>query len=433
MASSKSRGREATPAAPVRRIPIPWLAIGLTLALLITAAFATDPIRDAVTGGSVDEMRLTAPASYLLIAPLSTSFDTLTLLSVGQHIAVILWAIGLFALVRAYRARRRPSSIRAEIIAAGLLLLGVFVVYAAALLMPRPMAQLASSDSNVLVTDFHAHTKYSHDGRPDWTEDDVRNWYSGAGFNAAFITDHRTYEGAERGIASNSGQAGENTMVLQGIEAFYKGEHVNVLGAGRRYRGLLDATLKDIDPEALALASIIPATSPTLIETLPGKLDAVRSIAATDTSAGVGAIEIIDGSPRGLSQTRAERQRIIALADSLNLALVTGSDNHGFGYAAAGWTLMRMPGWRGMRSDSLSSRIEQVLHFGRRAATRVVERRIAGGSNILELALAAPLIVWRMFTVLSSDERVAWIIWVWAIFALTRVVKRMRLRPSAAG
>lgn len=395
--------------------------------------FGADPIRDAVTGGPVDEMRLTAPASYFFIAPLSTTFDTLTLLSVGQHIAVILWAIGLFVLVRVLRARRRPSSIRAEGVAAGLFLVGLFVVYAAALMMPRPMAQLASSDSNVLVVDFHSHTKYSHDGRPDWTEDDVRSWYNGAGFDAAYITDHLTYEGAERGIASNAGQAGQNTMLLQGIEAFYKGEHVNVLGAGRRYRGLLDATLKDIDPEALTLATIIPATSPTLIETLPGKLDAVRTIAATDTSAGVGAIEIIDGSPRGLSQTRADRDRIIHLADSLNLALVTGSDNHGWGYAAAGWTLLRMPGWRGMRSDSLSSRIEQVLHFGRRAATRVVERRIAGGTNIVELVLAAPLIVWRMFTVLSSDERVAWILWIWAVFALSRSVKRMRLRPSAAG
>lgn len=433
MARSKSRDRDAAPAPARRRISIPWTAAGLTLALLITAAFAVDPIRDAVTGGPIDEMRLTAPASYFLLAPLSSSFDTLTLLTVGQHIALLLWAIGIFAAVRVYRAKRVPSTPRREITAAGLLLLGIFVVYAAALLVPRPMAFLTSSDGAVLVADFHSHTKYSHDGRAGWTENDVRSWYRGAGFDAAYVTDHLTYEGAERAVASNSGQAGENTMLLQGIEAYYKGEHVNVLGAGRRYRGLLDATLKDIDAEALALSSIIPATAPTLIETLPGKLDVVRSIAATDTSGGVGAIELIDGSPRGLSQTRADRDRIIRLADSLNLALVTGSDNHGWGYAAAGWTLLRIPGWRGMRSDSLSSRIEQNLHFGRRAATRVVERVIAPGSNIVALALTGPLVVWRMFTALSSDERVAWIIWIWVVFALSRLVTRVRLRPSAAG
>jgi predicted metal-dependent phosphoesterase TrpH len=433
LARSKSRGRAAAPdVAPdvARRLSIPWLAVALTLVLLVTAALAVNPIRDVVTHGPVDEMRLTAPVSYFVVAPLSTSFDTLTLLTVGQHIALILWAMLIFAGVRVWLAYRRPTRARNEVAAAGLLLLGIFATYAAALLLPRPMARLTSSDSNVLVVDFHSHTEYSHDGRPDWTEDDVRAWYGGAGFNAAYVTDHRTFEGAERAIASNSGQAGENVMLLQGIEAFYKGEHVNVLSAGRRYRGLLDATLKDVDPDALKLASIIPATTPTLIETLPGKLDVVRTIAESDTSAGVSAIEIIDGSPRGLTQTRRDRERIVHLADSLNLALVTGSDNHGWGHAAAGWTLLRIPGWRGMPADSLSSRIEQVLHVGRRAGTRVVERRVAG-AGILQLIFAGPLIAWRMFTALSSDERVSWIIWVWALFGLSRVLKRVRSRPSA--
>jgi predicted metal-dependent phosphoesterase TrpH len=430
LARSKSRGRVDAPAVAVRRLSLPWLPIGLTLALLVTAAFAVDPIRDAVTGGPVGEMRLSPPVSYFVIAPLSSGFDTLTLLTVGQHIALMLWAIGLFVLVRVLLTRRRPARLRSEILAAGLLLLGIFLTYAAATLLPRPMAQLVSSDSEVLIADFHAHTKYSHDGRPDWAEDDVRAWYRGAGFNAAYITDHRSFEGAQRGVLSNAGQAGENTVLLQGIEAFYKGEHVNVLGAGRRFRGLLDPTLKDVDADALRLTSIIPATAPTLIETIPGKLDAVRTIAATDTSPGVTAIEIVDGAPRGLSQTRRERARIIHLADSLNLALVTGSDNHGWGYAAAGWTLLRIPGWRGMSPDSLSNRIEQILHFGRREATRVVERRVAG-AGFLGLIFAGPVIAWRMFTTLSGDERVAWLIWVWAVFLLGRTVKRMRLRPSA--
>jgi hypothetical protein len=344
---------------------------------------------------------------------------------------LLLWAIGVFALIRVLLARRRETNARRETKAAGLMLLGIFVVYAAATMLPRPMAQLTSSDSEVIVADFHSHTKYSHDGRFDWGEDDVRSWYRGAGFNAAYITDHRTYEGAERGIASNAGQAGENVMLLQGIEAYYKGEHVNVLSAGRRYRGILNDSLKDVDVDALRMASIIPAAAPTVIETIPGKLDVVRTIAATDTSPGVSAIEIIDGSPRGLSQSRRDRERIVHLADSLNLAVVSGSDNHGWGYAAAGWTLLRVPGWRGMRTDSLSNRIEQVVHFGRRRGTRVVER-VTAGAGFFGLVLAGPVIAWQMLATLSSDERVAWIIWVWALFALSRTLKRVRLRPSTA-
>ena len=112
----------------------------------------------------------------------------------------------------------------------------VFVTYAAGAMLPRPMAQLVTSDPNILLADFHSHTKYSHDGRSGWTEDDVREWHRAAGFDVAYITDHATFEGAERGVASNAGQAGQGTMLLQGLEAFYRGEHVNIPNAGRRYR-----------------------------------------------------------------------------------------------------------------------------------------------------------------------------------------------------
>lgn len=436
MARKKSRASaasaDAAPPSASRLSRIPWLPVGLTLALLITAAFAIDPIRDAATGLPVGEASLTVPASYLFIEPLSSSLDHLTLLTVAQHIAVMLWAIAIFAFIRVRRARRAGTTAKREGLASVLFLVGLFAVYAAATMLPRPMAQLTTSDGLVLVVDFHAHTKYSHDGRAGWTEDDVRSWYRGAGFNVAYITDHRTFDGAERGIAGNPGQAGEETMLLQGIEAFYKGEHVNILSAGRRYKGLVDATMKDVDPDALGLSSLLPATTPTLIETVPANLSKVASITMTEQQPGVTAIEIIDGSPRGLSQTRGERQRIIHLADSLNLALVTGSDNHGWGRAAPGWTLMKTAGWRGMPSDSLSRRIEEILLRGRRAATKTVERVVANGQNPIAIALAAPLVVWRMFTTLSADERVAWIIWIWLIFIVTRTARRLRIRPSTA-
>jgi len=138
----------------------------------------------------------------------------------------------------------------------------------------------------------------------------------------------------------------------------------------------------------------------------------------------------VDGSPRGLSQTRRERARIVHIADSLNLALVTGTDNHGWGRAAPGWTLMRINDWRGMGTDSLSRRIEDILRAGRRGATRTVERRVADGTNPLSLAFAGPLVAWRMFTTLGPNERVMWLVWTWGIVILTRGLKRFRIRPS---
>ena len=218
-------------------------------------------------------------------------------------------------------------------------------------------------------------------------------------------------------------------MLLQGLEAVYRGEHVNILSAGRRYRGLTGDDLRDVDPQSLAMANLLPTTSPILIETVPGNLSRVP--ATTDSGPpGVSAIEIVDGSPRGLTQGRRDRARILRLADSLNLALVTGSDNHGWGRTAPGWTLLRIPGWRGMAPDSLSRRIEDVLRIGRRQSTKTVERRVADGSAPISLVFSGVVVPWRMFTTLSADERVMWIVWIWGVLLVGRGLRGSRLRPS---
>ena len=409
---------------------VPWWAVAITLFVVVTAAFVIDPVRDAATLQGVGEARLSQPAAYIAIAPLSNVLDTITLLSIGQHIAIGLWAIVLFGVWRVRRSRRGTSVLR-ELRSASLFLVALVFVYALAALLPRPMASLALSDDTVLAVDFHSHTKYSHDGRMGWTEDDVRAWHRGAGFDVAYITDHATFEGAERGIAANRRLAGEGTMLLQGLEAFYQGEHVNILSAGRRFQGLTTADLRNVDEQSLALASFLPATSPVLLETIPGKLDRIPRTA--QGASGVQTIEIIDGSPRGLTQGRRERARIVRIADSLNLALVTGSDNHGWGRTAPGWTLVRIPGWRGMTTDSLSLRIEDILRVGRREATRVVERRAAPGTNAIALAFAAPVVLWEMMAMLSADERVAWILWTWAIviaIGAWRATRARRVAPA---
>jgi len=405
--------------------------IVITLLVIVSAVFVVDPIRDAVTLESVGEAGLGLTAGYLAIAPMSSVLDTLTLLTVGQHIAIALWVIGLFIISRVRRARSSEVLLWREALAAIALVAGILIVYALAALAPRPMAGLTTSDATVIAIDFHSHTKYSHDGRRGWDEEDVRAWHRAAGYDVAYITDHATFEGAERGIAGNPAQAGEETVLLQGLEAFDRGEHVNILSAGRRYRGLTTPDLKDVDDQALAMADLVPGTSPLLVETIPGNLSKFSSKA--NAAPAVDAIEIVDGSPRGLSQTRRERARIVHLADSLNLALVSGSDNHGWGRAAPGWTMLRIPGWRGMPTDSLSRLIETILRFGRRQSTRVVERRVADASSPIALAFAGPVVAWRMFTTLSADERVMWLVWTWGLLLLARGGRAyLRRTPNAA-
>ena len=399
------------------------MAVGLTLVLLISALFAQPTIRNAATLQPVIEAHLEFSTGYLLLAPLSDSLDHLTLLTVPQHVAIVLWAIAVFVAVRVRRRRRRrrraTSAVR-EIVAAAVFVAGILIVYAAAAVLPRPMAQLQTTDLTVMSIDFHTHTRFSHDGRPGWEPRDVRAWHDAAGFDAAYVTDHRTLDGAIEGIAENASQAGQGVLLLQGLEAGYHGEHVNILGAGNHFSGITTPDLRDVDDQSLALASLVPNGEPVLIETLPGNLSHLTAAPAPGTP-GIRAIELVDGSPRGLTQSRADRQRIVHLADSLDLALVAGTDNHGWGRAAPAWTMMRVIDWRMLGTDSLSQRIERVLRIGRRGSTKVFERRVADGANPVSVLFAGITIPWRMFTTLSGEERMAWFIWIWVIVLLARI------------
>jgi hypothetical protein len=162
---------------------------------------------------------------------------------------------------------------------------------------------------------------------------------------------------------------------------------VNVLSAGRRYKGIVTADLRDIDEQSLMLANMFPATSPLLIETLPGNLSKVSTPTPRGPPA-VQAIEIVDGSPRGLSQGRRDSARIVHLADSLNLALVTGSDNHG-GARRARLILLRIPG--GRHADGFPVAPLRTSCASHAAKRRVVERRVAGGESG-RAAFTAPLV-----------------------------------------
>jgi hypothetical protein len=448
--SSRNRSRKAggarleplpnAPALPLYR-RIPWLAVTLTLLVLISAALAEEPVRDAMSLRLIPEAHLVLSVGYLAIAPLSDVLDTLTLLGARQHIVVLVSLLVVYAAVRVWRVtmERRAGAaslsttrrrVVRESVVGGLSLLGLLVVYAAAVALPRPMAALAAEPSDIItIVDFHSHTRFSHDGRPGWEPNNVRAWHRSAGFDAAYISDHRTVQGAELGIADNPSEAGQGEMILQALEVGMRGEHVNILGANRFYKGLTTPDLRDADEQSLALASMIPGREPVIVETFPGHLERIVPANGPRT-AGIRAIELVDGSPRGLDETRIKRSRIIHLADSAKLAMVAGSDNHGWGRAAPAWTLVIVPGWRGMGTDSLASAIERSLRAGREA-TRVVERRIPGelnGGNALEFMLTLPIVVWSMFTTLSVDERVMWLIWIWVIVLAWRLTREWRRR-----
>jgi hypothetical protein len=144
-------------------------------------------------------------------------------------------------------------------------------------------------------------------------------------------------------------------------------------------------------------------------------------------------IELSDGAPRGIDQSQRDRRLILRIADSLNLALVAGSNNHGWGHTAVAWSLMRIPDWRALTPDSLGATVEQRIRAERRHAVQVAVRRSPDpGRSSLALAATLPAVAWNMLVTLSPAERASWIVWAWMAAALAQLVGGRRGRSPRA-
>ena len=393
---------------------MPWTALAISLAVLLSSGFAIEPIRDAVSGEPVQEAFLTRSPAFVALAPLSDVLDALTLMSKAQHIALAASVLVLFALWRAILVWRRSPTPRQHLGATGALLVALVLVYVAVALLPRPMASLAVNDANIARLDFHSHTNASHDGRPGWTGERNRAWHRDGGYDAAYVTDHGSVAGAERAVAVNPNPAGEGTVLLQGIEVTWTGEHVAILGAERTYRGLLTPNNRDVDEQALRLGSLLPGHEPVVIWNHPRVITRLTPASGNGTP-GVRAIEVTNGAPDSEDHVRRGHAAIVSLAREKNLTFVSGSDNHGWGRTAPNWTLLFIPAWRGLAPDALATQIETILRQGGPDATRVVERESPRALTSLAVAATIVTVPVSMLRTMSNEERVAWLVWTWTI------------------
>jgi hypothetical protein len=354
----------------------------------------------------------------------------------------------------------------------------IAVVYTAALCLPRPMARLASLDPDVMRIDFHSHTLGSKDARRSYSAERSRKWHHAGGYDVAYVTDHGTFSSADEGLANDPSMWNGSTILLRGIEANWNGEHVGVLGDERASRCLLSANLHDMqsrpavsDPRGAAseptdaapdLRSVMldsrdaaPKLRSATAEPRDSALD-VRDAAPAGCGNGrapivvwnhprdpqlkklplangaVQAIEVANGALHSLDLIRSKRAQIVALAREHNLAMLSGTDRHGWGYAAPNWTLLRLNGWHHFDRDELAARIEDALRVRNFGATRVVERSTADpAASTTALAFSVVLVPWHMLRALSADERRMWLLWVWAIVAVEWHLRRRRVpRPE---
>ncbi|MBI3789390.1 MAG: hypothetical protein HY275_00730 [Gemmatimonadetes bacterium] len=299
------------------------------------------------------------------------------------------------------------------------------------------MARLQVYDPELVVVDFHSHTQASHDGRPGFGVEQNRAWHQKAGYHVAYVTDHLSPEGApswaeaERGRAANPARAGERTIIAVGIEAHSNGTHVNVLGAHAA-----DLALFGPADHLKANARLAGGAPPVVLQTIPADLANFAREGLDSVTPSI-AIEVNDAAPRGLAQNLRDRPRILRMVDSLNLAPLAASDNHGFGSTAAAWSLVRIPGWRQLPPDTLAARIEQAIRMQRRFAVRTIERRTPQvGPPVSELVFTIPAMLYDLNASISAMERLSWIIWVWGLafigpWARFVFLRRMALRRIA--
>lgn len=414
---------------PPRAVPHPVCMVSRRARTVLVAAgmvamlvMSRSPLVDAETGMPATDVALHLPGAYLALAPLASLLDTLSILTVRQHVAFgASLILGVLLIARPWRNRERRAGrgsptqrhVRAAgrvvaVVAVTLAMLATF--YAAASVLPRPMASLRlapEAASRTVVVDFHSHTDASHDGRRGFTAEANRAWHRAAGFDAAYITDHNRLAAA-RSVMRRDPARGRDVVMLAGVEYSPDGEHVISLGVDGR------VTRSD-------------GAAPVVIHTIPEPLARIHARGGGAVGAGVAAIELADACPRGLEQAAVDRGRILRLADSLDLAVVSASNNHGWGRTAAAWSLVDIPGWRALRPIALDSAIQATILRSRRHAVRVVLRPpVPGSQSPVGLGLTLPAVAWTTIATLPARGRLVAALWLGVLLVLPAIARYVR-------
>lgn len=401
----------------------------ITASLVVTAVFSLSPLVNINDLGAATTETLRTSLGYDIVAPFSNVLDALTLLTPAQGVATFalcaLVALGLW--VRA-RGRRRAGVVPCGLPRTALFFCGGAVAITGIMLIAiRPMASLALGDTDLIAVDFHSHTDASHDGRSGFDPERNREWHASSGFNAVYVTDHRTFDGALDGLSRNPERAGDGTVLLPGVELRDGDQHPILLGVDpRRMR------ITSPDWAGAAVEADGGPAPPILLLSLPGNIGRIPA-SETDGPVRIAGVEAIDGSPRGMAESARDQAAIIALAEARHLALVSASDNHGWGRTAPAWSVLRIPGWRDMTPQALDVAIRlTILNQGVRAVKVVARRTAPPPRNRLETAAGGIVVALVMMRTMNMPDRLSWVAWSWGLCFLSLRSARRNANKSRA-
>ena len=403
---------------PAERINLRWIPVVCSALVIGASFFAAAPLTESLTGKAAAGALLKLSLAYKALAPICDSLDTISLFSQGQHLAFLITFALTFVAWRVIRQRRNSTVLRNELVAAAQALAVLVGIYLVGAMLPRPTAKLTMSSPDAVVIDFHSHTRYSWDGLSAFSPEVSRRWHHSSGFDAAYITDHSTFAGAEEAALENPARAGDGTTLLSGIEVRDRGNHLVVLGTDERdWQSYTAGDLQEriFQQESEARGS----TRPVVLFTLPGHLKA-------ESAMSIDGLELSDAAPRGLTQSDGLREEIVGLAHEQKKSLVASSNNHGWASASPAWSVMQIPGWRAMTPAQLDIAIRHRIIRDGWNAVQVIDRRQPGPVSFVGLALTVPDAAGHMLLTMSWPERVSWLIWIWAVYAIVLLARRIR-------
>jgi hypothetical protein len=402
----------------------------LLTGLLLCARLAAVPaLYDTVAGTPPDELYLKIPWTYLILAPLFTLWDGVSMLSMSRLVGFLTGLLVLYLVwrfLRGWYRRKQDGAARASLgaevaaLAFSLILFIGFVVAGA--MWHRPMLSLVAMDPRDIVVDFHSHTNVSHDVRDTWMRgfgaEANRRWHGRAGFDAAFITDHNVIS-RESAVASRKSSTA-STVLCPGIEVSVWRAHIVLLGDTlpvdrSRYKSF-DGLLALLASSDSAYGALSLASLPEYRRNHWGRLD---SLAA----AGLDGFEIVNASPKANELTRAETDTVIAVARAHNRFVAGVSDSHGWGATSMVWNVVRSAG--GPPADTCSSVLQQ-LRTGFQAV-RIIERHRLRPDDWWPVWLTPVGMVWETWRGMGWALTASWLAWIWA-WTLVRRRARGSLR-----
>ena len=381
-----------------------WMSLlFLTGALFLAQLFSfPSRLQDAATLAPITDFHLNFPLIHFIFEPFFGLADALTLAVQWPLVIFILWVIALLPFIKGWRRR--------------LAILGALVLFIAwGVLIPRPMAWITANDPDNLVIDFHSHTLASHDGRPSFTKEVNAQWHQEQGFNASFLTDHKTFAGKPTGLFSLAGE--EVSLYKMSFVVLSPKTRVD----SRPYNSdpsLIEPFIKEMHKRGLLVIGALPYYWRNYWDSEPNVEDFIRW--------GIDGFEISNGAPRGLDFPFKERQKLLELCRQHNLIFNGVSDNHGYGSATPSWSVVHLPGWQSLSPFELEAAVVAHLAKYRFDAVRVLERPRFRPANWLELALSPIGIALVYARTLSWPQTISWILWIWGLTFLLEFLKSWR-------